>query len=810
MPPKYFKKGGATKKEFVAKKSDNISTAKYLVIVESPSKCGKIENFLGTDYSCIASVGHIRGVENGLKSIDTKGTFEPTYTALNDKKAHIEYMRGIIKLFPSTNIYLATDDDREGEAIAWHICQTFNLPVETTPRIIFHEITKPAVIAAVKTPTRINMNMVMAQQARQVLDIIVGFKISPYLWRYVFSNKSNSLSAGRCQTPALRLVYDNQKEQDSQNGIEMKYKTQGVFTSKNLAFELNNEFDTSGQVLDFLTKSIKHKHLISVASPKPSVKTPPKPFHTSRLLQTASNMLHMSPKETMSLCQQLYQNGHITYMRTESSQYSDVFLEQAQTYITGAYSSDYVGNLDALKNKDAANPHEAIRVTHLELKEIDSANDNSRIKTLYKLIWRNTVESCMASAKYNTVAVSITAPLDHKYTHNIETPLFLGWKKVTEKDISTEDQNTPASLLLYIKMFDGKEVSYTGINSTVVMRNRHSHYTEASLIQKLEELGIGRPSTFASIVDTIQERGYVKVTDIEGKKHTCLEFTLCSGSSVVKKETEKVFGNEKKKLVIEPVGTLVLEFLLEHFQNLFAYEYTKNMEEQLDHVSSGKTTDWANLCRNCHTEIKELSAPLSKLTKQTFTIDDEHDVVFEKFGAVIKKKTEEGTSEYIQIKKSITLDLDKLKRGEYALDDLIELKTNYLGKYKDHDLYIKTGKFGPYVEWGENKKGIKSLLEETKKTVDEITLEDIEAAFDDPAFKIDKNVLRVLNKDMSVRKGKFGAYVYYKRADMKSPSFLNIKKFPEGYMACKIDTLVHWLCETYQIREPTREPTVPF
>jgi DNA topoisomerase-1 len=797
MPPKYIKKGA--KKTFTAKKSGNITTSKYLVIVESPSKCSKIESFLGTEYSCIASVGHIRGVENGLKSIDLKDTFEPEFSILKDKKEHIEYMRSIIKLFPSSTIYLATDDDREGEAIAWHICQVFGLPIDTTPRIIFHEITKPAVLAAIQKPTRINMNMVLAQHARQVLDIIVGFKISPYLWKHVFSNKANSLSAGRCQTPALRLVYDNQKEQDTGKGVELKYKTIGAFTSKNLLFDLSQEFDNTEQVLSFLQESMTFKHILSVSSPKESLKSAPKPFHTSRLLQTASNLLHMSPKETMSLCQQLYQNGHITYMRTESSQYSDVFIEQAIKYISEKYTTEYVGNTDLLKNKDASNPHEAIRVTHLELTDIDG--QDGRIKTLYRLIWRNTVESCMANAKYNNVTVTITAPLESKYTHVIETPIFLGWKKITEKSITAEDQNTPSSLLFYIKTFSNKEISYNNIESAVVMRNKHTHYTEASLIQKLEEFGIGRPSTFASIVDTIQERGYVKVTDIEGKKTKCIDYKHESGK-ITKKETEKTFGNEKKRLVIQPTGSLTLEFLLEHFRQLFAYEYTKNMEEQLDDVSSGKTQDWANLCRVCYKEIKELSAPVSKLNKQAFKLDEEHDVVFERYGAVIKKKNADETCQYIPIKQNMNLDLEKLKKQEYKLDDLMEVKSNHLGKYKDHDLYIKTGKFGPYVEWGENTQSIKKLLEETNKKIDEITLDDIKGAFDDPKFKIDKNVLRVLNKNMSVRKGKFGAYVYYKRSDMKSPTFLNIKKFPEGYAVCKIDTLVKWLCDTYNIEDP--------
>jgi len=790
MPPKFFKR---TYKKTMDKTSSHLETAKYLIIVESPSKCSKIEGYLGPEYCCIASKGHIREVD-GIKSIDTKKTYEATFSIIEEKKAHVETMRKVIENFSKRNIILASDDDREGEAISWHICKTFDLPIETTQRIIFHEITKPAVQRAIENPTIINMNLVHAQHARQVLDIIVGFRVSPFLWKYLYNNKSNSLSAGRCQTPALRLVYDNEKEKNA--GIETKYKTVGVFFPRRIPFELNYEFDTDLEVIDFLEKSKLHRHVLTLGSPKDASKSAPKPFHTSRLLQVANNVLHISPKETMSLCQILYQSGYITYMRTESSQYSKPFLEQSEKFILGEYKSDkYLADFSKLENKDASNPHEAIRVTHLETKNITNIED-TRLASMYKLIWRNTLESCMSDATYKTTKVTISAPLEKQYQYMVEIPIFLGWKTVTNK-LDDEAQNEGTGLLLYLQSIEksSQPVQYQNIECTVVVRNKHQHYTEASLIHKLEELGIGRPSTFASIVETIQERGYVKKVNIEGTLTKCTEFKLID-KNIEKTVKEKVFGNEKNKLVIQPTGILTVEFLIQNFEQLFSYEYTKNMESQLDFISSGKEKEWSTICSNCDNEIKELSKTLKNISKQSYILDETHEVVFQAYGPSIKHTLEDGTIEYLATKKEMKIDLEKLKNKEYSMDDLIELKNNCLGKYEGEDLLIKNGKFGPYVEWGSKRESIKEI----KKALNEITMEDIEKFLNDVSGKKEKNVLRVLNENLSVRKGKFGAYVYYKRKDMSKPEFLNIKKFNEGFMTCEIDTLIDWLTVTYKLQ----------
>jgi DNA topoisomerase-1 len=792
MPPKFFKKKFA--KSTTVQKPFNTGNATHLIIVESPSKCAKIESYLGSNYCCIASKGHIRQIDN-LKSIDTKKTFEPKFSITPEKQKHVDFMLTIIRKFPKENIILATDDDREGEAIAWHICQVFDLPTETTQRIIFHEVTKPALIFAINNPTKLNMNLIHAQHARQVLDIIVGYKISPFLWKYLFNNKTNSLSAGRCQTPALRLVYDNEKEKEKSTP-EKKYKTTGNFFSKNISFELNREFEKESEILDFLEKSKDFDYKLTVGSQKESKRTPPKPFHTSRLLQTASNTLHMSPKETMNLCQQLYQTGYITYMRTESSQYSNSFIKQVSIVIKNRFESDkYIGDLDKLENKDSNNPHEAIRVTHLETEFLQS--EDTRLCSLYKLIWRNSIESCMSEATYNTHEIRISSPLDCHYKYIVEIPIFLGWKKLGEKPINTNDQNSPSGLLFFFQSTSTNKIKYNFVESSVVIRNKHQYYTEATLIHKLEEIGIGRPSTFASIVETIQDRGYVKRINIEGQSIKCNEYRL-QDSKIQETIKERVFGNEKNKLVIQNIGVLTVEFLIQYFQNIFSYEYTKLMEDRLDLVSSGTETEWSNLCKENYDEIKTLSKPISNIAKQTYEIDDTHIFAFDKYGPVIRHLLEDDKMEYISVKKDISIDLEKLKNKEYTLDDLIEIKSNKsLGKYEGEDLFIKTGQYGLYVQWGDKRESIKTI----KTPIDEITFDEIKDFLENKSVS-QPNVLRKLTENMTVRKGKFGAYVYYKKPDMKKPEFLNIKKFKEGFLTCEAETLIKWLCDTYHLTEP--------
>jgi len=850
--------------------SKNLKNAKWLVIVESPSKCSKIEEYLsslefdpiyGGKYACIASKGHIRAID-GLKSINTKTNFEPTFTIMEGKERHINEMQEQIKVFPKENILIATDDDREGEAIGWHICELFELPIETTKRILFHEITKTAICEAVKNPTIINMSLVYAQHSRQVLDIVVGYTISPILWKHIYNDKLAGLSAGRCQTPALRLIYDHSQEYATQP-VDYHNKTSGVFFDRNIRFELSHHHNTETELLQFMELSKTHNHTLEMMPTKETYKSPPKPFTTSRLLQTASSVLKCSPKKTMELCQRLYQGGHITYMRTDSSKYSPVFLQQIETYIQQEWGNPkYMGNLEDLANSDGVNPHEAIRVTDIRMRNITD-EDNS-VVSMYRFIWKNTIESCMSTARYNSRLVKISAPSitndntssssskqSPYYGYTLEIPIFLGWKIVFNGNDDGETQTTTCvdistqqtGLQFYFESFLSKNIRVNYIESKVVAEHRNPHYTEASLIQRLEELGIGRPSTYATIVETIQERGYVKKMDIKGKTVKCneykLRFDMSTTSTLEKTEIEKAFGNEKGKLAITPTGIIVLEFLVRYFESLFSYDYTKNMEMALDAVSISVPTEasikWSVICSECYNRIKQLKKPLTKIKRETYTLDKNAELVFHSNGASIKLTGEDGTVEYRTVKKTVEIDLGKLKNGEYSVEDLLEIPNEHLGTYDGNNVILKSGRYGLYFECGETKMTLKQL----NKPADEITMSDIlpillEKQRDKTATEhrneiysgdvppdlstiannyreistqklssndtnTKTNTTRLLNEHMSVRMGKYGAYVYYKNAKMKTPSFFNIKKFKENCWDCKPETLIEWVKTEYRV-----------
>ena len=789
---------------------ESVNNATYLIIVESPSKCKKIEEYLGSQYTCISSKGHIRNIKNGLKSIDVKNNYMPEYEILEEKREHVEWMKKIIAMFSKNNIILATDDDREGEAIAWHICMTFELDIETTKRIIFREITQVAIKAAIENPTHINMNIVNAQMCRQVLDLLIGFKISPILWKHLYRNKENALSAGRCQTPALKLIHENENEcNDSMTNLT--HKMNGFFFEKNLEFHLSNEFENESDVVTFLELSKTFSHDVSIGEKKESTKTPPKPFSTSGLLQKASNMLGIGPTETMSVCQQLYQDGLITYMRTESQKYSDVFLKKAKEYIVKRFvKQEYVGTLEDVTNSNSNNPHEAIRVTNLEVSTIDATN--SKMASLYKLIWRNTVESCMSSAKYNNICVLITAPMKHTYKYNVEVPLFLGFTKLMEdsKMNPVEEQSAGSGLLLYIQSSPNKNVKYNKITSTMSLHGKKSHYTEASLIKKLEDIGIGRPSTYAMIIDTVLERGYAKKTDVKGITMKANEYCLeQNGECVKKEEKERTFGNETGKLIIQPLGMIVADFLHGHFGSLFSYDYTTKMEKRLDEIGQGQVEgqegeQWHKICELCDMELMKLMKPMEKMEKQTFDIkDSEYKCVFEKYGPVLRKKTDD-TCDYKKIKSDMRLDLEKLKKGEYCMNDLLEeKKENIIGEIDGLSVILKSGPYGEYVQHGDTNKSVKTLditldIDSNKEMTNG---DEILNAFKEKQKDHMNNskIIRGLTEEISIRNGKYGAYIHYKTEKMTKPKFLNIQKFKESYRYCSEEVLLKWIKDTYNI-----------
>lgn len=776
---------------------------RFLLIVESPSKCKKIEDYLGANYQCISSKGHFREID-GLGAIDLKNRFRPTYTLIPEKADHVAQMRKTIAAYPKHHILIATDDDREGEAIAWHICDEFGLPVDTTKRIVFHEITKQAVLKAVENPTTLNLSLVSAAKARQVLDMIVGFKLSPLLWRNVSKTKSKggALSAGRCQTPALRLVHDNDLlcKSATKNTVSKVY---GTFFSRNIRFRLSKDFDNTDALLSFLEKSKTFTHTLFIDKTKPASQAAPKPFTTSRLLQQASSQLHLSPKTTMELCQTLYQSGLITYMRTDSTKFSPVFLEKARESIVAQFGDTYVGDLGSLEQKDAANPHEAIRPTNLDLKHYQT--DNACLSKLYTLIWKTSLQACMSAAKSQKTSVRVSAPSeplsDAFYEYVVETPLHLGWRKLGE---IAEKTDLSEGLLFYFQSQNPGHVTWSKIETETAQEGRVSHYTEASLIQKLEELGIGRPSTFAFLVATIEDRGYVKKADIKGRTVTCTDYELMPDGVLNTRIFEKVFGEEKGKLVLQPIGSLVLAFLLAHFDTFFSYGYTESMEQALDQVAAMPAKEaiesWPNICQQCLTELTERMEPLKSAKKQTFALQDaNYELVFSAYGASVKHVLEDGTTEYLSVKPEIadSLDLEKAKRGDYSVEDLV--LRNHLGVYEGHNVILKTGKYGAYAQWDKSTQSLKSLAE---KPLSEITMADFLALMEEKSEREtpkDKSTLRTLTPNLSIRKGKYGAYIYHKTDAMEKPAFYPLKAMRTKWQESDTPALIQWIQNTYNI-----------
>jgi DNA topoisomerase-1 len=797
--------------------SKKYKTTTTLIIVESPAKCKKIEEYLGPGYKCLATYGHLRTLAS-LKDIDIENNFNPTFSLMDDslKKKQIEILRREIKA--ANDIILASDDDREGEAISWHICQLFKLDVNKTKRITFNEITESALKEAIKNPRTIDMNIVHAQQARQILDILVGFKVSPIMWKLIKKNKENSLSAGRCQTPALRLVYDNDKEIKNIDSKKV-YNVTGYFTNLNLPFELNPQgiYESEDDVVDFLDGSADFEHIYNCSQPIKVYKAPPEPFTTSRIQQVASNELHYSPKDTMRICQTLYEGGFITYMRTDSKTYSGEFLDEVRQYIVTTYAEGekYIGSLiDSTNvaeivvkktkkskkvemNNDvkAQEAHEAIRPTNISLCELpDTLDLGSKERRMYKLIWSNALESCMAPASYNSVTANISAYKDKKFIYSSELIDFPGWKIVSKL------YNIDNKEYQYLQTIKKESIiPYKKVYAKVTIKGLKQHYTEARLVHLLEEKGIGRPSTFASLIDKIQERGYIKKEDIKGKELLCKDFELEDGE-ISEIETKREFGNEKGKLVIQPLGIIVMEFLEKHFDELFKYEYTSDMESVLDKISKGEEV-WHNLCSKCNKQIDNIIENMTMEHKIEYKIDDNNTYIIGKFGPVIKHVEEVDGKEEIQfkpIKKDI--DIKKLEKGEFTAEDIIDnnkiVKTHYtLGQWEGKDVYLKKGKFGLYITWGENSKTLKEL---GNRPIENITFDEVKIFLEEGT-----NLIRNINASASIRRGPKGDYLFYKTTRMKKPQFHDIKSFvtetKEDYKICDMNILKSWLKEKYNI-----------
>lgn len=770
--------------------------SKILVIVESPAKCKKIENYLGSSYKCIASFGHIRELvtKKGLDCIDIKHNYSPIYQNCISKLKQINVIKR--EIAKCSDVLLATDDDREGEAIAWHICKVAGLDPLHTKRIIFHEITKSALQKAVLNPGRINMDMVNSQKARQVLDLLVGFTISPVLWKHISQNKKSALSAGRCQTPALRLVYDNENDIKENPGKKC-YGITGYFTDKNIKYLLTDVLDTSSDCETFLEKSVYHSHMMVNTKPKRIEKEQPKPLTTSDIQQKASSVLNSSPKQTMSMCQKLYECGYITYMRTDSRFYSKEFIESTKKYIIETFNDTYVRkdlftlSLDAQSkivtkkqkndkdNSHAQEAHEAIRPTNITLLEVkpDGEKITHKEAKLYALIWSITIESCMSKSEYMRFLSTITSPYKCLYKKTLEQNVFPGWEIIR----GYEEDNPEYHYLLALRTKNS--ISYYKIKGTYNLKEVKTRYNEAKLVRILEKKGIGRPSTFASIISKIEERGYVKKGDVKGETIDCIDYEL-TGDEIHEIEHKKVVGGEKNKMILQPIGKIVIEFLLHNYNTIFDYDYTKKMEDTLDMIANGKKK-WYSICDECYKDITKInnSLQINESDKKT-TLEGGYSYRIARYGPVLMK-TINGKIKYFKIKPGISE--DDIKNGIIKPEDAIlnHTKNTSFGTYNEKEIILKKGKFGLYVSY--NGKNIS--LKDLNKNENEITLSDIIPLIECKT----NNILRTINETSSIRNGKYGHYIYYKAKGMKKPKFIKLCKETIDYMNCSNEELEDYI-----------------
>jgi DNA topoisomerase-1 len=798
--------------------SKSISLSQYvkvpvdtLLIVESPAKCSTIAKLLGPGYRCVATMGHIRYLD-GLDAVDIKNDYKLKFTIMESKKSQIKKIQAEIK--SSAKVVIATDDDREGESIAWHICDLFHLPLDTTERIIFHEITKDALEYAVKHPRHVNMSIVYSAHARQVSDLLIGYKISPFLWKHITTSSENTLSAGRCQTPALRIIHENELERlerlsklnENQNnqeniGILSFYSVTGYFTKFNLPFSLPLHFETQKiNDLETFLKTFIHENtrfIFKCDSQLPSTHAikAPEPFTTSRLQQAASNEFAISPSETMEICQTLYEHGYITYMRTTGKSYSVDFINRsAFPFIREKWGSEYINSgVTTFIHFDTAS-HEAIRPTDITRFAL-TGNYHDREQKMYKLIWKNTVESCMSDYTYLSLEIAVETNIlineqhlkreedniSQYYTffYTCHKPIFYGWKAVhvpISERLRQYDANT---MDYFLNVRTHSDVLCNKIETKVVFSSDGlpSHYTEARLVQSLEEKEIGRPSTFSTIIDKIKERNYVKKGNVKGKSIECVEHTVSFPEKKISQNiVNREYGNENNKLYITPLGKTVCEFLISHFPRIFSYDYTKQLEADLDNIASCKTSDsfiepivfFKKVCNDCFREIGE--------NIHKYNLQSENKEIIEKI--IIK-------NDDVAVRK----------------DFLSNVKSEYnIGKYNGFDIIIKNGRFGKYVVWG--KDGIhRKSIEKThleKKDISSISLDEIirflESDLTEDIHTSSKvnveNIIRIINQDISIRSGKYGNYIYYKTVQMKKPKFISLKNFNKNIYSCSEDDFV--------------------
>jgi DNA topoisomerase-1 len=777
-----------------------------LVIVESPAKCKKIESYLGSDeYACVASYGHFRELAS-LNDIDA--AFEITFTEQADKAKHIKTMRTAIRrtIKGGGRVILATDDDREGEAIAWHICDAFGLDVKTTPRIVFREITRDAIRNAVAHPGIVDMQVVDAQHARQIIDMAIGYKISPLLWTAITRKSKMGLSAGRCQTPALRIVRENNRLVNEHPGT-LSYTTVGYFTSHNIPFELNTCHTTDVDVSAFLEESVNFEHTLSCADPVLVTKTPPKPLITSTMQQHASSVLGYSPKESMAICQRLYERGLITYMRTDSHALSADFVSAARTFIEREYGVGYAKSIEEPdcgiggkgdkgdKGEKGGAPqeaHEAIRPTDVEVATLPGEETCTKERRMYVFIRGHTLKCCMAAARMNKVVATVTAPEGARYRYSALQVAFAGFMAV-------DRVNDDPYFSFLGACVPCMSVSYNTVTSKCTLKHTKSRVNEARLVQLLEERGIGRPSTFSSLVDKIQSRGYVKKKNVDGRKMDVVNFSLTDDTVEERRETA-VFGSEKNRLVVQPVGELVLDFLGENFDAILNYDYTRTMEGMLDGIAEG-TDSKARVCGQYYTDIAvHLATYLEGAhDKVSHRFDAHNEYIIGAHGPVIKCTHGEVVT-WKKVKQGITL--AQIRESGATLVEVVDDASpdRVLGTFKETQVVLKVGRYGPYVVYGDKNISLGRLV--VDKAKDKITIADVIDLLEvkdvvgegggsdggggtgEVVVSGNPAILRVISASVSVRKGRFGNYIYYQTPKMTRPKFVKLGAMADEFMTC--------------------------
>ena len=764
-----------------------------LVIVESPAKAKTIEKFLGNDFKVMSSYGHIRDLKKKELSID-KDTLQPAYVIPKDKEELVKRLRESAK--KANKVWLASDEDREGEAISWHLCEVLGLDEASTNRIVFHEITKPAILAAIENPRHLDMNLVNAQQARRVLDRIVGFKLSPVLWRKV----KPALSAGRVQSVAVRLIVERERE-IQQFKSEPYYRINAIFAITNadgshseVKTELDKRFTTHEDAIAFLEKCKDAEFSVANVTKKPLKRMPAPPFTTSTLQQEAARKLGFSVSQTMMVAQRLYESGLITYMRTDSVNLSKLCINAAKEEIIKLYGEEYSTPRNFhTHSKGAQEAHEAIRPTYMSNTAIEGTAQERR---LYDLIWKRTAASQMAEAQIEKTTVSIACTQDNKeggittfdehFVANGEVVKFDGFIKVYREstDDDAEQQDEFAHNLPPIK--EGDVLTRREITSTERYSQGPTRYTEASLVHKLEELGIGRPSTYAPTISTIQQREYVVKGDKKGEERPYVIDTL-RGIKITPTRKVELTGNEKGKLLPTDIGIVVNDFLMENFPAIMDYNFTAKVEQQFDQIADGKE-EWTDMMKNFD---KEFEPTVDKVMnarsehkageRQLGTDPVSGHPVFVKigrYGPVVQIGTADDDEKprFAQMPADKSMETIKL---EEALE-LFKLPRT-IGEYEGKTVTIGAGRFGPYVL--HNKKYVSLPKDEDPLTV---TLDTAISLIEEKRKAEEQRHLKKFDEDpkLEVLNGRYGPYIAYDGANYRIPRDMHEKAAELTYEQC--------------------------